>query len=563
MPSTPQTTNTSQVKTAQPPSRWLEALAFAALLLALALPRLAGLNRFATPDEQLWLTRSANFYYALAHLDFASTFQVSHPGVTTMWAGAAGFWRVFPKLAQADLGPITSPRLHTFLEKRAPDLPLRLLVASRRALLLLQLAALALAYLCARRLFGLLPAWTGFTLLAFDPLHLGLSRLLHLDATLAAFTLLAGLAFQAFLASRRPALLFLSSLATGLACLTKSPGFFLFPLLALLALAHLLRQPREAAWPQQLRRTAADLLAWSALAALTLFALWPALWLHPFASLGHVLGDALGYAAGGHTTPVFFNGRIFPDGEIHDLSFYPIAFLWRSTPSVLLGLLALPLAGLSPRRSQLPAPASLLLLAAGFLLLMNLGAKKFDRYILPSCLALDLLAGLGLAWLTSRPRLQAPRLHPWLPATLLTALLALQAGLALHQFPYYLTYYNPLLGGPRRAAQVLQIGWGEGLDQAARYLNSRPDPQNLKVAAWYATGPFSYFSKSQDSSIATDQPWTEDDLAALTQSDYAVIYIHQWQRDLPAELLDYLAPLPAEHSIWIDGLEYVRIYRLR
>jgi hypothetical protein len=48
---------------------------------------------------------------------------------------------------------------------------------------------------------------------------------------------------------------------------------------------------------------------------------------------------------------------------------------------------------------------------------------------------------------------------------------------ALWTFPYYLSYYNPLMGGPRKAPQVMQIGWGEGLDQAGRYLDRNPSPE--------------------------------------------------------------------------------------
>lgn len=62
----------------------LELATLLLILLALTLPRGAQLARFVTPDEQLWLTRSANFYEALSRRDYAATFQREHPGVTTM-----------------------------------------------------------------------------------------------------------------------------------------------------------------------------------------------------------------------------------------------------------------------------------------------------------------------------------------------------------------------------------------------------------------------------------------------------------------------------------------------
>ncbi|MEZ4610894.1 MAG: hypothetical protein R2838_11745 [Caldilineaceae bacterium] len=41
-------------------------------------------------------------------------------------------------------------------------------------------------------------------------------------------------------------------------------------------------------------------------------------------------------------------------------------------------------------------------------------------------------------------------------------------------YPYYLTYYNPLVGGTWSAPYVLFAGWGEGLDQAAGGPTAQP-----------------------------------------------------------------------------------------
>ncbi len=60
------------------------------------IPRVVALDAFVTVDERKWLARSANFLYALAHGDFANTFQREHPGVTVMWAGALGILQKFP-----------------------------------------------------------------------------------------------------------------------------------------------------------------------------------------------------------------------------------------------------------------------------------------------------------------------------------------------------------------------------------------------------------------------------------------------------------------------------------
>jgi hypothetical protein len=148
-------------------------------------------------------------------------------------------------------------------------------------------------------------------------------------------------------------------------------------------------------------------------------------------------------------------------------------------------------------------------------------------------------------------------------AILLVCLLGIQAYSALQTYPYYLSYYNPLLGGSRKAPAVMQIGWGEGIDQAARYLNQKPGAESLHVSSWYSAGSFSYFFNGHTRFIGYQSDLTQPEMENFLTSDYAVIYIHQWQRGLPKPILDYVSQLTPEHAIWINGLEYVRIYKIR
>ena len=66
----------------KPWTTWV--LAFIVFVVA-ALPRLTDLDVFIGPDEFSWVTRPANFFWALTKGDFASTYQTDHPGVFLMW----------------------------------------------------------------------------------------------------------------------------------------------------------------------------------------------------------------------------------------------------------------------------------------------------------------------------------------------------------------------------------------------------------------------------------------------------------------------------------------------
>jgi hypothetical protein len=103
-------------------------------------------------------------------------------------------------------------------------------------------------------------------------------------------------------------------------------------------------------------------------------------------------------------------------------------------------------------------------------------------------------------------------------------ILFVQAIIALPHYPYYFTYYNPLLGGGRTAEGLIGVGRGEGLDLAAAYLNQKP--------------------------------------GEAMNSDYLVFYQNQLQRQLPdLDLLVYYQKhYTPEHIVHLKGIDYALIY---
>jgi hypothetical protein len=555
----------------RPLSPLSKVLVSALLALVLWLPRGLQLDRFVAVDERSWLTRSANFYLALHQRDWAATFQRYHPGVTTMWLGAAGFlWR-YPAYADEAAGPIEdmSVGVEGFLRSRGHE-PLELLAAGRSLVVLAIVLILLLAFWLAVDLVGVLPALAGFLLLAFDPLAIGLSRMLHVDGLSSALMLLALLAFLRYRyvegsMGRSRAALVLSGAAAGLAWLTKTPALFLIPFLGLLWAVGLAARWRSKGrlplrfYLRDVRQTLLDVLLWMGTGVAVFVLLWPAMWVDPMGTLRRVITGGSELAASGHSSALFFDGHIFASGEDPGPFFYPVTYLWGSTPMMLAGLglllLALllgPLLSLSVTGRK--AAGDLIWYVLLFTLLMTLSAVKFQRYLLPVYLPLDLLAGMG--WAALAAGLASLRPNAWLRASqpLWIALpVVAQAVLVLPHFPYYFTYTNPALGGAAKAPQILMIGLGEGLDEAARYLAAKPDAADLTVASWYRGGSFNYIF-----------PYTSVDIDEFYRADYAVLYAHQWQRQTPEKrLLDYFAQLTPEHVVTLHGIEYARIYNLR
>ena len=165
--------------------------------------------------------------------------------------------------------------------------------------------------------------------------------------------------------------------------LTKTPAAVLLPTAGLLVLLEWFRRIR-AGEGKSLGLLLA-FVAWVALVAVTFVALWPAMWVAPLHVLSSIVSEMRKYSEG-HDNPMFFLGR---PTENPGPFFYPVAYLFRTTPAVLIGLVAAvalgwkrqwPLDAPVRRRSALGLVAFALLFAA----VMTLSAKKFDRYLSPA-----------------------------------------------------------------------------------------------------------------------------------------------------------------------------------
>src|SRR5207253_2473698 len=102
-----------------------------------------------------------------------------------------------------------------------------------------------------------------------------------------------------------------------------------------------------------------------------------------------------------HVLPNYFLGQVIrtDPGPLY----YPLALAYRLGPVSAAGLIGL-LVLLWRRRGDLGGVIGLIGFAALFVALMTLGAKKFDRYMLPALMVLDLIAGVGVWAVLTRLR---------------------------------------------------------------------------------------------------------------------------------------------------------------
>ena len=285
---------------------------------------------------------------------------------------------------------------------------------------------------------------------------------------------------------------------------------------------------------------------WGVLALVVAMILWPSFRTDPVGTLRQMIDYT--ETVGGSDHENFFMGQ--PVGDPGPL-YYVVAMAFRLTPATMLGLVLL-LVGLLPFGKRVPAGwgprlAILSVFIVLFILMMATAPKKFDRYLLPVFPTIELLAAVGF-WLVLRriPRGMGIKALP----PLLLVLGVSQAVMSAYVYPYYLAYYNPLLGGGEQARRTFVVGWGEGLDIVTDYLNKKPDAEKLTVAGFYPRVMSAQFKGT----VLSDKQYDG------AMADYVVLYVNAVQRDLANRLRTVTRGKRTEMLVKINGIEYARLY---
>jgi hypothetical protein len=485
--------------------------------------RLLGLGTFMTADEPNWMVRSAEFYHHLFRdHNPGGTFLTSHPGVVTMWLSGAGI-----VLQEHRLGfDIDQSNLAYF--RIAATVP----IALATSVLIIFIAWLLV------RLVGPVPGlWAGF-LLAVDPYVTGMSQIAHVDAVLGLCMVAALLLFLLFKRTGVLAYILWCGVFTGLALLNKFlPALWLFPSLCMIDTLW-----RSDSLSARLRPVAVHMATISGVASLVVFALWPAVWsMHNVNE--YFERDAVSIATTAHTDLEASSDPISP------ASFYPRMIASRLSPFAAILSIAFVVATLLIIRRRPAISLAFIWYAAGFIVFISLAAKKADRYALPAFIFLPIMAGLAMGWGTLALR----RLQWWssvvgkqIAAGFVVVLLIAQAILVA---PYAIAYHNPLFD----IRPLHQQGWGEGLDQAAAWLNANPLMPNLTIASWYPSVMATYF-KGKTMSLSA----RHDDRVA-----YIVTYRNMAARDsddIATSVLEELRGRQPLKTFYIQGEPYVSVY---
>ena len=553
---------------------WRSGFFFLLAVAVVALPRLVNMAAFIEGDEAYYWDFTNSFFLAVMSRDWQATaIGFGHPGITLMWLGALG--RLIAWLVGGQPDPATMALPFDFAHLAEYRLPL----------VLANIALTVGVFVLVKRLFGRWVAWTALILMALEPLYLIDARSMRAEALTNGLIVVTLLSFFLFLDRHNRRYLFLSAVLFGLALLTKLSALFLLAYVGLVLAVYLLVQP--IGWMERLRRGVAIYLPWVLIAAVLFFALWPVMWVDPAAGLD--LSFGLTFRGTRRFRHMYFLGQILYDDPLIYL-YYPLVYLLRVAPPALLGAAMAVIGLLTPifkpvPRATLPSSdprgkglgtvarwvdirrlrltrrqvwtLALLGFAVSFGLALSLGGHKYERYLMPSLLGMDIVSAVGLCWLAQwvwtrwlhgRTRYSVETMS-WAG---LAVLLIVQLGLVLPYHPHYYLYANPLLGGPKTAYNNFEMASMFGLDEAARYLNAQPQAQDKRTAA----------VNSKEFRPMLHGGWLPlDNLGKWSQADYVLIHIYQLQQQtMNPALLTYLQRRAPLHVVELAGSPYAWIY---
>lgn len=524
----------------------LVAPTYLAVALAALIPRVVDLGAFVTIDEvNSWMVRSEYFLRGITGGDLSATAQSAHPGVTTMWLGALGLLLHAALAARGLIDPA--------------DFTTRLGLMQLMPALVNSAAVLA-GFWMLRRLLAPRIALLAALLWALDPFVIGFNRVLHVDGLMGSFATLSLLSACVYWglgaggwgarASSHPAaptpqplpFLIASGAFAALAMLSKSPGVALAPTVTLIAAWAAWRGRRP--WRVALR----DLLIWGAAATVTALLVWPALWANPPLAFQKLLAGVTEEGGEPHQSGNYFLGA---PTEVPGPLIYPVTLAVRLTPWGMVGIFLLGLLWRRTDGAQRPVLGAAAMFALIFTLELSIFPKQFDRYLMPIFPSLDILAAAGLwaAFDTSRD----PRWRIGLSSGVAAAAMLNAAW----WHPYDLIACNQLFGGARTGEWALRMGWGEGLQDVAAWLNRQPDIGEVVTVSTAVSTMRPYLRPGAYAEFAPA------DGSLPEQAGYVVVYLRSRQDGrLDQPFRSFAALQKPVYTLHIHGVKYAEVYEV-
>lgn len=306
-------------------------------------------------------------------------------------------------------------------------------------------------------------------ILTMLPLFVGYSQLATLESLIVFFFTATVFSFFNFLANFSRKNILLTGILLGLALEVKYTNILLVPLLFLIFLIFYLNNNRKNGL---LYIKSLILIVTIGLA--TFFILWPMPWFH----LREVIAFNANLRNSPYSVPEVFFGKLMLVPKVY----YFIYFLI-TTPFLILSFFLVGLKKISDDKKWI-----LYSIVVWFLFPFVQSFYNFRqhgiRYIIEIYAPLALIAAIGFEYIVNRITKKI-----LFKIILLIGVIIYSFAILIRMTPYYLEYFNIVVGGPKNIYEkkLFQIGWwGQGIKEAANYLINNA-PRNSRIG--YAISP--------------------------------------------------------------------------
>jgi len=509
-------------------------LIFSALFFATRLPGLK--NDVINPDGAAWHYRSEQFIVGIKNRQFEKTYQHYHPGVTLMWIAGTAV-EVYKKVSGVTVYDISN--FQTF------DLVSKISIISVQFLL-----TLLLIYLLSK-IIGFKKSILTVSFFTFEPFFLGNSRLYHMDVLLT--LLLLNSIFLAYLNMKEPG--FWKSVLTGfflaLSFLTKSLSIGALFFVVFYTILYFSRNGKK---DKIFPTTALIMLSF----VFFVFALFPALWVKPFYFLSDIFKEVgrVGVRKG-HEQLV-----IGEYTERAGVLFYPLVILLKTSPFLILGFIIYIyffIKSLGNLKKKFKNPGNTIfnfdsffaVFSLGYFLGMSFFAKKIDRYMLVVFPFLSYCSAIGYQkFYQNLKNSRERKIFKIVSSFLIVFFVGVPI---IRLYPYYFTYTSPLFGTSANANKIIgQKPFGVGIPELKKVIMEKYSDKygGEPKLGFYDVQPMkTIYPNSKIFDVRTYGP---------SSYDLLVLAINE---EMPEKILENKQYIfEKDYSLWINGLEYWRIY---
>ncbi|HPD73714.1 MAG TPA: glycosyltransferase family 39 protein [bacterium] len=494
-------------------------------------------NDIINPDSSLWHYRSEQFIVGIKNKQFEKTYQHYQPGTTLMWITGSAV-EIFKKITG-----INSYDIENFQNF---DLVSKISVIS------VQFVLSTIIILVLAKIIGFYQSFFTVSLFTFEPFFLANSRLYHMDVLL---TLLLTLSIiLGFLNMKEPKIWksIIIGLLLGFSFLTKSISIGALLFVLFYTLIFFIHNEQKGKIIPILGLMLISFI-------LTVFIFLPALWVKPLFYLSDIFSEVVRVGIKKGHDQILFGEPTSRAGLI----FYPLVTLLKVSPFILVGLLFCFYYSFNFIKNIFKTFKKVNLafftfsiyfaiFSFGYIFAMSLPAKKVDRYILVIYPFLAYLAYIGFQRVYQNIKVGFKKKIFIVFLVIMSIFFWIFPIFKL--YPWYFTYTSPLFGSPQKANIILaQKPFGVAIPLlkdtvVEKYYEG--NKEDLPKLGFYDTQPMrAVYPNSKIFDVRVYGPSTYD------------ILILGINEEMPEKILsngEY--SFEKIHSIWINGLEYWRIY---